>query len=301
MIKQLLREIIGFLIRISNVPFITREIIYKNKATIVVYHSPKPEAFRKHIEYLSKHYNFISLNRLVDAIRDKDWSDIPVKSLVVTIDDGHKDNYKLLEIFKTYNINPTIYLCSHIVNTNRHFWFKTGHPRSKELKRLPHDLMVNSLRDEVGYKPEKEYQDRQALNVKEIFEMLPYVEFGSHTKFHPVLTACTDEKCREEVEESRKCLEELLNQAIEHFAYPNGDYTRREIEYIAYCGYKSARTLDCGWNDVNSDPYRLKVNEVQDHATLNILCAQVSGFFPYIRYLCKRIAKNIPWAFLGRN
>ncbi len=99
-IIRFIREIVGFIFRFSGVPFLIREVFCKNKVIIIFYHDPKPEIFKKHIEYLSKHYNFISLSKLVNAIYSKDWSDIPLKSLVVTIDDRFKDNYKLLEIFK---------------------------------------------------------------------------------------------------------------------------------------------------------------------------------------------------------
>lgn len=280
----------------TGIPCIAREVFLRKKATIVVYHSPEIELFKKHIEYLYKRYNFISLNTLINAINSKGWSSIPAKSLVVTIDDGNKDNYKLLEILKEYKIVPTIYLCSHIVNTNRHFWWKTGHLRLQELKGLPHDQMLTSLQDQVGYEPEKEYQNRQALNYVEILEMSPYVEFGSHTKFHPVLTTCSDEKSRDEIVNSKKYLEQLLGKPFEDFCFPNGGYTYREIEYVKESGYRSARTLDVGWNNITSDPYKLKVIEIQDNASLNVLCAQIIGLFPFIRELLhksRRIIKSI--------
>ena len=291
-INLIVREVLGSIFRFSGISYILREVLLKNKATIIVYHDPEPKVFEKHIRYLSKHYNFLSLNKLVDAIHKKDRSDIPAKPLIVTIDDGHSGNYKLLEIFKRYNINPTIYLCSHVINTNRKFWFKACLSRSEELKKLPYEAMLKSLWNEVNYQLEKEYQQRQALNIDELNKMLPYVEFGSHTKFHPILTTCTDEKCREEVEESKKYLETLLNRPIEHFAYPNGDYAEREMKFAMNCGYKSARTLDCGLNDIHSNPFKLKVNEIQDNASLNILCAQVGSLFPFIRYLRKNYLKS---------
>lgn len=289
MFKEIIKEYVAFLLRLLGIPWILTQVLFRNKVTILVYHNPTAESFRKHVEYLSRRYNFISLGKLVNAIKCKDWLNIPLTSLVFTIDDGHKDNYKLLDIFSNYRINPTIYLCSHIVNTNRHFWWKTRYPRFQRLKRLPYNLMLNSLRHEVGYEPEKEYQDRQALNIPEIKEMSPYVDFGSHTMFHPILTNCTDEKRQQEIRESKNVLERLLNRPIEHFAFPNGDYGQSEVQFAINCGYRSARTLDFGWNDMSSDPYRLKVMEIQDNATINILCAQISVIFPLIRKLVSRI------------
>lgn len=192
---------------------------------------------------------------------------------------------KLLDIFKQYNIYPTIYLCSHIVNTNRKFWFRTGFRNFQGLKKYSNKQRLKALKEAVDYKPKKEYAIRQALNLKELKEMAPYVDFQSHSKFHPILTISIDRECREEIEGSKDYLAILLNKDIKHYCYPNGDYADREIEYIKDSGYKSARTLDIGWNDINSDPYKLKAMPIQDDASVNTLCARISGFFGYLRYL----------------
>ena len=128
--------------------------------------------------------------------------------------------------------------------------------------------------------------------------MSPFVDFQSHSKFHPVLTTCTDDECKEELVESKAYLEKLLNKKIIHFSYPNGDYSEREIEYLKKSGYKSARTLDIGWNDVNSDPYRLKALGIEDCASINILCGQIIGIFRYFKYLRYGSFKGIRPSFL---
>jgi peptidoglycan/xylan/chitin deacetylase (PgdA/CDA1 family) len=286
-LKQILKEIIAFLFRISGAPYLIRELVYKNRVTIVVYHDPEAEVFRKHIEWISKYYRFLSLSQLVNGIRNKDWSNIPQKSLVVTFDDGWKGNFELHDTFKRYQINPTIFLCSHIINTNRRFWWKSGYFETEELKKLPKELMLSILQERADYDQEKEYEDRQALNISELRKMMPYVEFGSHTRYHPILTNCPESECKEEIEMSKIFLEKLLGKPVDHFSYPNGDYSLREMKFVMECEYKSARSIDFGWNDIKSDPYRLRVNEVQDDASINILCSQISGFFPLIRSLRK--------------
>ena len=291
-IKKYIKKFIGLIIRLSGISFLIKEVIFRNKVTIIVYHNPNPEIFRRHIEYLSKHYNLIPLARLVDGIYKKDWSGVPTKSLVITIDDGFRNNYNLVDIFKKYNVYPTIYLCSHIVDTRRHFWFETEFHDIQGLKKYNKWLKV--LKDEISYEPRKEYSTRQALNDEELRKMMPYVDFQSHSKFHLVLTTCEDKECLEEIEGSKEALEELLNKPIKHFAYPNGDYSNREIEFLKECGYKSGRTLDIGWNDVNSDPYKLKAMGIEDGACINILCGQVCGLFGYLRFLRHR-------SFRGRH
>jgi peptidoglycan/xylan/chitin deacetylase (PgdA/CDA1 family) len=293
-----IRETLGFIFRFSGIPFLIREIICKNKVTIVHYHNPKPDIFKKHIEYLSRKFVFISLHKLIFAIQNKDWSSIPPKSLVITIDDGNQENYKLLEVFKIYNIYPTIYLCSHIINTNRKFWWKTGYYNFQVLKNYANKVRLKELKNLVGYEPKKDYSTRQALNLEEIREMLYYVDFQSHSKFHPILTKCDAEECRKEIEGSKNYLEKLLNKEISHFCYPGGSYTDREIEYIKNCGYKSARTLDIGWNYINSNPFRLRAMGIEDNASINILCAQVCGLFGYLRYLRYKIINKKQLLFI---
>jgi peptidoglycan/xylan/chitin deacetylase (PgdA/CDA1 family) len=284
-ISEFIKEIIAFIFRLSGFYILIREVFCKNKATIILYHNPTPELFKKHVEYLSKHYTFISLDRLVNAINNKQASDLPAKSLVVTIDDGFKENYLLLEIFKSYNICPTIYLCSHIVNTKRKLWFSVKFSNLSKLKRYTNGKRLKALEDGIDYLPKKEYQSRQSLSLEEINEMSRYVDFQSHSKFHPILITCSDMESQEEIEGSKYYLEKLLNKKIEHFCFPNGDYSAREIEYVKKCDYKSARILDIGWNDNNSNPYKLKSMGIQDDATINILCAQICGFFGYLRFL----------------
>jgi len=262
-----------------------KEFIIRNKITIILYHNPNPETFKRHIECLSKHYNFISLDRLVNAIYNKDSSNIPPKSLVITIDDGFKENYNLLEIFKTYNIRPTIYLCSNIVNTNRQFWFEEALHDVQKLKKYDNNERLKVLKDMMGYELHKEYAPRQALNLEELLEMMPNVDLQSHSKFHPILTTCGYEECLGEIKGSKEALETLLNKRIEHFAYPNGDYGNREIEFLKECGYKSARTIDIGWNDINSDLFKLKAMCIEDDVGINILCGQICGLFGYLRFL----------------
>ncbi len=284
-IKKILKEIIGFIFRFLDMNFFIREFFFRNKVTIIVYHNPSPKFLEKHLKYMSNYYNFIPLERLVNAIYDKDWSVIPQKSLVITFDDGYRDNYKLLGIFRVYNIHPTIYLCSHIINTKRKFWWNTGIQDYRKLKKYNNNKRLRILKNSTDYELAKEYPNRQALNLKEIREMAPFVDFQSHTKFHPVLTCCKNKESREEIEVSKNYLESLLNKSIKHFSYPNGDYTDREIKFLKKFGYKSGRTEDIGWNDIKTDPFKLKAMTIEDDASLNVFCAQISGFFGYIRYL----------------
>ena len=97
---------IATLICLSGIHILIREWMCRNRAAILMYHDPKPTVFAKHLAYLSRHWTVISLDTLVSAIYQKDFSRIPPKSVIITIDDGHAGNIALLPLFKQYHIRP---------------------------------------------------------------------------------------------------------------------------------------------------------------------------------------------------
>ena len=203
----------------------------KRKITVLVFHKPASKSFGKVISYLKKRYNIISLHQYIDAIEKNTTSKLPSYSLVITIDDGHKSNHDLLAIIKQYNVPVTIFLTAGIVGTNRHFWFnKKDLVRSVDLKILPNETRLRLMK-EGDFTPQKEFSNPEALTKEQITEMKPYVDFQSHTVFHPILPNCNDEESRFEIFESKRILEEEFGLRISAIAYPNGDYTEREITY----------------------------------------------------------------------
>jgi peptidoglycan/xylan/chitin deacetylase (PgdA/CDA1 family) len=81
---------------------------------------------------------------------------------------------------------------------------------------------------------------------------------GAHTCTHPRLSNIPRDRAREEIFSSKKKLEDRFGQAIEHFAYPFGDYDDAVVELVREAGFKTACTMDRGVNDRTTDPLRLK-------------------------------------------
>ena len=273
------KSMVATLICLSGVHILVREWICRDRVAILMYHDPKPSVFAKHLAYLSRHWAVISLDTLVSAIYEKDFSCIPAKSVVITIDDGHAGNIELLPLFKQYRIRPTLFVCTQIVNTDRHFWFKiAGQSRAEKerLKRLPNAERLAFLKQIVGFEPERLYPDRQALNISEMKEMVENVDFQPHTQFHSLLPNCTETECKQEVLGSKTDLEKLLGVECSHFSYPNGDWTEREIEIMKTAGFRSARTTDIGWNTQKTLPYQLKTVPITDDAGLMLFRAQLT-------------------------
>ena len=277
--RTFLKNIMAIFVCLSGMPFLIREWMRWHRVAILLYHDPEPAIFATHIAYLSRHYTIISLDTLVVAIHRQDFSQVPPKSVVITIDDGHVGNTELLPIFKQYRIRPTLYVCTQIIDTHRHFWFKVAGQSKAEkerLKRLPNAERLAHLKRTVGFEAELPYPHRQALNRVEMKEMAEHVDFQPHTRFHPILPRCTETECKQEISGSKTDLETLLGIECAHFSYPNGDYTEREIEIVKRGGFHSARTTDLGWNTLDTPLYQLKAIPITDDAGLTLFRAELT-------------------------
>lgn len=277
--RNFLKNVVAIFVCLSGVPMLIREWVCRHRVAILLYHDPKPAVFAKHIAYLLRHYTVVPLDILVSAMHRKDFSQLPPKSVVITIDDGHVGNIALLPIFKQSRVRPTLYVCTQIIDTHRHFWFKiAGQSKAEKerLKRLPNAERLAHLKRTADFEPEKVYPDRQALNIAEMKKMRASVDFQPHTRFHPILPRCTDTACKKEVLESKTDLEMLLGIECSHFSYPNGDYTEREVEIVKASGFHSARTTDIGWNTADTPLYRLKAVPITDDAGLILFRSELT-------------------------
>ena len=88
------------------------------------------------------------------------------------------------------------------------------------------------------------------------------VEFGAHTKTHPILSAVTDpEELREEIAGSKARIESELDRPVLHFCYPNGkmqDIGPAAAEAVRVAGMRTAVTAEPGLNQVHQDAFFLR-------------------------------------------
>jgi len=83
-------------------------------------------------------------------------------------------------------------------------------------------------------------------------------EIGSHTCTHPWLTRISVERAREEVDASRRKLEDRFQVPIRHFCYPYGDWNEAVRDLVIEAGYETACTTDSGINLPDTNPHALK-------------------------------------------
>jgi len=284
---KVFKEIAATIILFSGIPVLIRFFIAKKKVTIVLYHNPTVQTFEKHLIYLKKKYNLIELKDLTDSIYNNTWANIPKFPLLITFDDGHKSNFKLIKLFKKYKVKPTIYLCTKIVSTLKFFWFKIIDDENKEfLKTISQNKREKILKEKFNFtKDDKGHTfQRQSLSRNEIKKMIKYVNFESHSRYHAILPKCSNKESLEEIRKSKYDLKKLLNKEFNHFSFPNGDYSNREIKYLRKLGYLTSRTCDIGWNYLNTNPFLLKTCLITDSASITMLKAQISGVTGFLRY-----------------
>jgi peptidoglycan/xylan/chitin deacetylase (PgdA/CDA1 family) len=282
-------KILYKLLRYSGLPFLFREILFRNSTRIVMFHDIGAEAAERAFGYLARRYNIVSLNDYLTG------RPMPPKSLVITLDDGHIGNHALLPVVKRLGIRPTIFLCAGIVDTRRRFWFLHKHPTvsTEALKKLPNDWRLQVLA-EAGFHQEKEFEAPQALSKAQIEEMKGAFDLQSHTVFHPCLPQCSDETARAEIFDSKRILEEQFGLKVEAFAFPNGDYSERDIEMIRQAGYICAITVDYGFNAPGADPFRLRRLSIDDTGNLDALSLKASGVWtPLMALIGKQRLKGL--------
>lgn len=277
------------LLRLSGLPCLFRRFVQNDKVTILMFHDPEPVNAAKAFKYLQRHYSVIPLQQYLEARRTA--TPLPKRALIITFDDGHAGNHALLPLIRQLNIPVTIFLCSDIINTRRHFWFKHSDQlpdnERERIKRIPNAERLAAMKA-YGFEQTKEYSDRQALTREEIEEMKPWVDFQSHTCLHPVLTMCDDETARREIVLSKQHLERDYALTINTISYPNGDYSERDIRLCEDAGYTCGITVDFGFNDATTDLLRLKRISVNDARSHDELIVKASGCYAFLRQLKKR-------------
>ena len=181
--------------------------------------SVAPENFEKQMRYLkNKHYNVISFGELVEGIKNR--RSFARNTVVITIDDGYKNNFTYAyPILKKYGFPAIIF------------------------------LITNNIRTNAGF-----------LNWDEVKEMSRNnISFGGHTKNHVYLPSVyKTDVLWNEVAGSKKAIEKHIGIPIDYFCYPLGGFTEEAEMFVKRAGYKGACVTNRGFDILNKiDLYEL--------------------------------------------
>jgi peptidoglycan/xylan/chitin deacetylase (PgdA/CDA1 family) len=284
-----LRRLAFVALRLTLLPRMLREVVQRRKVTIIVYHAPSPKIFDRHLGVLKRLYNIISLPAYVAATQPGDFRRLPPKALIITLDDGHRNNYALKDVLEKHNVPVTIFLCTGLIGTRRRFWFL--HERTtalvQQLKTVSDDERLAILR-EASFEETQEFDGRQALSLSELRELSNKADFQSHTVFHPILPRCSAARTEAEIVSSKLDLQTRLGKEVYAFAYPNGAYSEREVRLVERAGYRCALTLDRGLNTERTPRFRLRRICIPDDADAHELLVKASGLWGALRAVLGR-------------
>jgi peptidoglycan/xylan/chitin deacetylase (PgdA/CDA1 family) len=198
-----------------KIPVICYHSINKDpsgKSSIII----SPEKFRQHLKAIKDNgYTTLTMAQFNDYILgDKP---IPEKSVLITFDDGYKDNYtNAFPILKEFNMNATIFVIS-------------------------------------SYLDGKEYMSPS--DVKEMSDY--GIDIESHTVSHLRLSELSYEQQYNELKNSKEALEKLTGKPITSVAYPEGKYNDDTIKAVTEAGYAMGFTIDRGYDGIGDNPDKL--------------------------------------------
>jgi peptidoglycan/xylan/chitin deacetylase (PgdA/CDA1 family) len=90
------------------------------------------------------------------------------------------------------------------------------------------------------------------------------VEVGSHTVMHPFLSALPLDLQRQEIQQGKARLEEILGHPVKSFAYPYGDFAPETVALVEEAGFERACSTVSAKVEVKCDRFQLPRVEVLD-------------------------------------
>ena len=241
--------VIGFFCWISD----------KYVVPIIVYHhidgeakleltTVSPQSFETQMAYIKNHGYHVL--RFDELVEAIRQNKKPLKkSVVITFDDGNEDNFThAFPVLKKYGFSAIFFLPTDLIGTEQ---FMTW--------------------DQVRVMAQSG------------------MEIGSHTRTHIYLpTYPSFDKVKEEIEGSKRILEEKLGIKIDYFCYPSGGFDEEVKGLLKQAGYKGACTTNRGRNRWNKDVYELKRIRMKDNnISMFDLWAKLSGYYNLFRRIRK--------------
>ncbi|MGL4976554.1 MAG: polysaccharide deacetylase family protein [Cetobacterium sp.] len=212
--------------------------------------------FEEQMKYLkNKGYETITFKDLLNN-RYKQRFDKDKKWIMLTFDDGYKDNYEnAFPILKKYQFKGIIYILD--------------------------GIKYNKWDVDDRNNPEKEFS---LMNVEELLEMQKYgIEFGGHTSTHPKLAELSLENVKKEIILSKNNIENLIGKELLSFAYPYGNLNEDVKKVAQESGYQFAVATDSGSITFSDDLFEIRRVGIFPTNNLFNFKRKVSGRYNFIK------------------
>jgi len=235
--------------------------------------SATPEDFKLQIQHLSKYFNPITFEDLIDYHNGN--RKLPKDPVIITFDDGHTDNYtNAYPILKDLKTSATIFVSSDYLDSDETFWFDQVayliyKSEKNNLSLNNNDFSINfnetvkskryatettlrylmtlenslrlscldELKNQLGVTISTTDQHKSsALSTDQVIEMSKNnIEFGSHTASHPILSKLTATELEYELKQSKADIERITNKPVNTIAYPVGGTSEFNQNVIKKC------------------------------------------------------------------
>jgi peptidoglycan/xylan/chitin deacetylase (PgdA/CDA1 family) len=283
---------------------------------ILVYHrfGEDHTELAKQCEHIRKHYQPVSMRQVADSLRG--GPALPNYAVAVTIDDGYRDF--LLHghpVFSQYKIPVTVFVITGFIDRELWPWwdqitYMFQRTQRASISFLGREILISGeilrvidgVTQSVKRLPRQERNTRilelqklldvdLPMNAPPEYEALTWdevrqlnasgVEFGGHTRTHPILTCISgDAELQDEIAGSKKRLDAELGSLSLHFAYPNGtvaDYDDRTAAAVKTGGFQTAVTLGRKFVSANADRFRLPRLDADPSLPLKHLVESLAG------------------------
>ena len=221
---------------------------------------------------------------------------LPARAVCLTFDDGYADNYRVaLPILQRHGLCATFFIATGFLDGGR-MWNDSIIESIRACQRPVLDLSGLGL----GRHPLADCKDRQAA-IAALIDQIKYrpapqrvamteqigllaqvalphdlmmtsnevramhqagMQIGAHTVSHPILTRLADEQVQNEIQASKCFLEQLLDERVSLFAYPNGkpgeDYTRRDVDLVRSLDFDAAVSTKWGASGGGDDLFQIR-------------------------------------------
>lgn len=223
-----------------------------------------PDEFEDQIKFFKKHYEIITLSEAQQlSLNNKSLK----HKLVITFDDGFKDNYYVIRpILNKLNCKATFFLIGNCIDNKDLMWrnklieinkvrknrlhlalqnmadeYNLNLKGSEDLMKWSADELLMERKDEMV---DFLWSETMNISVQEYLSLHePYLtsgqikelceqgfEFGSHTMSHPFCNNLSFEKFKYEVINCKDVIENITKEKISSFSYPYGIRASEEFE-----------------------------------------------------------------------
>jgi peptidoglycan/xylan/chitin deacetylase (PgdA/CDA1 family) len=214
-----------------------------------------PAHFAEHLATIRERFRPLTLTELEHGLAGRS---VPRGSVVVTFDDGYRDNLHVAKpLLGQHGVPATVFVLTGYLGAGRDFWWdeceallrtanlpELADPRLawRRLRELPHGERLDQL-DRLWEHAGLERPPASLVSsAEEIVELAEgeLIEIGGHTATHPRLPGLPPAAQLEEIRSSKTALENLLSQPVLSFSYPHGQYDRTTVDGVRKAGFRRA-------------------------------------------------------------